>query len=202
MIREETATLDEIRVPIKLRSYRGYRNIQAFTAVFIGMLFALLCYVMCGFLSKTPITLLSRGWLESFLFLLFWGTASGMMVWSLGHLVAIMNHVLAQNLPALIINQDGIIDNASDNPTGLIRWNQIKTITPTKWYSANRRMNAPGIAIILNERNRPKPGPMMLFFGCDLKLPVYQVVIRQEMIGEPASEVVKMANEFRRRITL
>ncbi len=200
MIREETATVDEIRVPIKLRSYRAYRNIQAYTAIFIGMLFVLLCYIMCSFLSRSFTIPLPRGWLESFLFLLFWGIASGMMVWSLEHLVAIMNQVLAQNLPALIINQNGIIDNASDNPAGLIRWNQIKTITLTKWYSANRQMNAPGIAIILNERNRPKPGPMMLFFGFDLNLPAHQVLIRQEMIGKPASEVVKMANEFRARM--
>jgi len=61
-------------------------------------------------------------------------------------------------------------------------------------------MNAPGIAIILNERNRPKPGPMMLFFGFDLNLPAHQVLIRQEMIGKLASEVVKMANEFRARM--
>jgi len=132
VIREETATVDEIRVPIKLRSYRAYRNIQAYTAIFIGMLFVLLCYIMCSFLSRSFTIPLPRGWLESFLFLLFWGIASGMMVWSLEHLVAIMNQVLAQNLPALIINQNGIIDNASDNPAGLIRWNQIKTITLTK----------------------------------------------------------------------
>jgi len=200
LVREDTATLDEIRVPIKLRSYRAYRNIQAFTAVFIGALFILLCYIGFGFFFQSSTASPNAGWFGVFLTLLFWSLASGMMLWSLAHLIYRMNQVLTQNLPALVINRDGIVDNASDNPTGLIRWEQIETITLSTLYSKSRKIDRPGVAILLNAQNRPKPGPMMLFFGLDLKLPIYQVFIRQEMIGKPASEVVKMANEFRARM--
>lgn len=192
---------DEIRVPIQPRSYRSCRNLSAFTAVFIGVLFVMLCYVGYSLLYKDFAIRPSAGWLGCLFFFLFYGTASGMMLWSLTHLVRRMSVVLNQNLPGLIINQDGIIDNASDNPTGLIQWEQIDKIMLTTSYSKSRKLDWPGIAFLLNERNRPKPGPMMLFFGCDLKLPIYQVFIRQEMIGKPASEVVKMANEFRARMT-
>ena len=200
MTREETATRGEIRVPIKPRVYRGYRNISAFTAVFIAVLFIMLCYAGYGLLCKGFTIPPSTGWLECSFFFLFYGTASGMMLWSLASLAHRMTKVLSQNLPALAINQDGIVDNASDNPTGLIRWEQIAKITLTTSYSKNRKTNRPGVAIFLNKHNRPKPGPMLLFFGHDLKLPAYQVFIRQDMIGKPASDVVKMANEFRVRL--
>ena len=163
-------------------------------------MFALLCYTGFGLLYKGFTLPPTAGWLVCLFIFLFYAIASGMMQWSLTHLIRNMDEVLARNLPAIMLSQEGILDNASDNPTGLIHWDQIEQIKLTDYYSKSRKIDRPGVAILLNTHNRPKPGPMTLFFGLDLKLPIYQVFIRQDMIGKPASEVVKMANEFRARM--
>ena len=201
MIGTESACVDELVVPIKLRSYRSYRNIQALTAVLLASLLAALCWFGYHLLFDRFALPLSWRWIACLFCFLFYALLASTMLWCVTHLVLELNRNLKLNLPGLVINRDGIVGNASDNPTGLIRWDQIEKVTHMSRYSKSSVAGRSGIVIILNRHNRPKPGPMMLFFGYDLKLPIRQIFIQQDMIGKSAEGIVRAANAFRARLT-
>ncbi|MGI4788167.1 MAG: STM3941 family protein [Janthinobacterium lividum] len=120
-------------------------------------------------------------------------------------LASLQTKILKHNSPAIIVDQNGIQDNASNYAFGFIPWSEVETVTLTSRYAPNIKKTFSGIAIVLKNkdmllRKKSKLFAMWLMADDEVKKK-RQVFIPQDRIARPIEEVVEQINNFRARMT-
>jgi len=196
----------EIRVPLNVEKFRRYRDMQAGIAA-IGMAMtlgtcsfpALLLYIWVVDPAERDIALGVVGASLSLLLPLFIGSAT----WPAMQIAKTLTKTLKENLPALVINQEGVWDYSSNYVFGFIPWGEIDTVMVDSRYSRKLNKDFPGIAFVVKNKNvllRRKPGLLASWMNLEPEITDRrQVFIPQARMDSPIGELVRMANSFRQR---
>lgn len=118
-----------------------------------------------------------------------------------GQLAWTQTKTLKQNLPALIVDRNGIVDNASNYMLGRISWVEVESVIATSRCAPNIQKTFPGVAIVLKNKDtllRKKPKIMAMWMQLDDEIKKkHQVFIPQGRIDVPVEELVARINDFR-----
>ena len=198
------ATADTFQVPLNRARFQNMRNFQLGT-VCLGGAMAALAVAACVYAvyelwadpahQSTSVFLL-------FLSLVLAG-GIGVVSWSLLGLTRRLTHTLVGNLPALGISRDGIEDNASDTPQGLLRWEEIDRITVSTRYARSIDKSFPGVVIVFKDGFLANGKPHLLSAGMTSEYAGKRgIFIPQGRITMPVEDVVEQINSFRVRMNV
>lgn len=114
-----------------------------------------------------------------------------------------MTKTLKGNLPALVINDQGIQDNSSNYVFGFIPWNEIEAVTTSSRYAPRINKTFVGVAIVLKNKEillKKKPLILRMWLERDDEIKKkHWIFIPQGRIEMPVEEVVKLANQMQER---
>lgn len=197
------ATADTLQVPLKQVKFNEYRNFQRGTA-FLGAAMTIMAASVCVYaiyqLWADPAHRSTSVLLLVLSLMLMCGIGAASL--SLLRLAQSLSRTLNGNLPALCASQAGIEDNASDSPLGLLRWEEIESITVSARYAQSIRKSFPGMVIVFKDGLQTSGRPYLLSSGMT---PQYAnkrgVFIPQGRIAMPIEEVVEQIDAFRARMT-
>ncbi len=190
-------TNDVLRVPLNREKFRSYRNMNAVMAALgVGGILLVLSFFAPVFTRTKD--------LNSLLPAVFMGICVvlmiGLPILPAWQLACCQTKVLKNDLPALVVDQEGIQDNASNYTFGRITWTEIESITATSRYAPRIKEAFPGVAIVLKDRNSllQKKSKMVAMWmqSDDEIMKKRQVFIPQGRLRLPVDEVVKFASEF------
>ncbi len=201
------ATADTFQVPLNRAKFQKFRNMNAVlacVALFMVMLFSAgLAYSLYAILSG------SRN-LEVWIFNAFLCLGLVIFIGSITlatwQLTSVQTQTLAQNLPALIVNQEGIQDNVSNYGLGHISWSEIESVGSASVYAPDAQKTFIGVALVLKNKNMllaKKSKPIALWMQVDDEIKQKRrVFIPQGRIAMPIKDVVEQINAFRGRMTI
>ncbi len=198
---------NEIRVPLSMRNFRLYRDSQAVTAT-LGLVMTLGCGV--GFtgvaLYNAVIDAAHReGWIYATGGAALLPLMIGLATWPAMQTAKTLTRTLKEQLPALVINPEGIWDYSSNYVFGFISWSEIESVIATSRHSPNLNKDFPGIAFVVKNKNvllRRKPSLTGAWLASDPEISKRrQIFIPQGRIDAPVEDVVSQINAFRARVT-
>jgi len=112
--------------------------------------------------------------------------------------------VLAQNLPAVIINQQGIWDYSSSHIFGFVPWNEIDSVMLDRRYSRELEKDFYGIAFVLkNKETLLRRKSALTRFSLNMKSEIVdrrQIFIPQQFVDVPVKDLVQQIADFRAKI--
>ncbi len=146
-------TAESLQVPLNRAKFQKYRKWNITLAVMgLGMVMLSLAGLVFSLYSIFSGTV-SDGWMVlngvlSLWLVVFIGLATA-PAWQLANT---MGKVMRQNLPVLVVDRDGIIDNSSNYVFGFIPWSEIETVTASSRYARDIDKTFTGIAIVLKNK--------------------------------------------------
>ena len=199
------ATADTLQVPLNRAKFQKFRNMNAVlacVALFMVMLFSAgLAYSLYAILSGSRDL---DGWILAAFLCLWLVVFIGSITIATWQLTSIQTQTLAQNLPALIVNQEGIQDNVSNYVIGHIAWSEIESAGSASIYAPDAQKTFVGVAVVLKNKNMllaKKSKPIVLWMQVDGEIKQKRrVFIPQGRVAMPIEEVVEQINAFRARI--
>jgi hypothetical protein len=195
---------EEILVPFNKDKFRRYQGMQSIVAaVGIGM-----SLVACAFPSLALYGMyvdpVHRSqwmpvlWLSAFLILIV-----GSAAWPVLHQAKTATAIGKQNLPALIINRDGVWDYGSNYIFGFVSWNEIESVIVTSRHSRDLNKDFPGIAFVVKNKNallRRKPELTRFWLNIDPEIAnKRQIFVPQGRIETPIGDLLKQIDSLRPR---
>jgi len=200
---------NEIRVPRNLAAFRRCRAAQAATATMavtmaVGFCSfpATLIYILLVDPSPQSLILEVFGFLMSALIILVVGLAAGPALQQAKD----STWVLAQNLPAVIINQEGIWDYSSSYIFGFVPWNEIDSVMLDSRYSRELGRYFYGIAFVVkNKEVLLRRKSAMTRFSLNMESGIVdrrQIFIPQQFVDVPVKDLVQQIADFRAKIKL
>lgn len=116
-----------------------------------------------------------------------------------------LTKTLKGNLPALVVSDQGVQDNASNYVFGFIPWSEIETVTRGSRYARNINKTFTGVSIVMKNKelllNKKQPILRMWLEMDDEIKKKHWVFIPQGRIEMPVEEVVKLANQIKERVS-
>ncbi len=197
-------TGESLCVPLNGDTFRKYRNLNALLAG-MGLFMVLLCFAGLSYFvylvfRRTHTSM--DGWCMLGMGLSLWLVVFiGIATIPAWQLAQFQTRVLVQNAPALIVDKDGIIDNASNYGLGRIAWAEIEGVITAIRYAPNINKTFPGIAIVLKNKKmllQKKPKILAMWMEAENEIrEKRQVFIPQGRIDVSVDELVAQINEFR-----
>ncbi len=197
-------TSEKLQVPLNRAKFQKYRNMNAVMAG-MGLFMVILACFSGAYMFQSIFTdpkikgFMISGVVMSLWLILFIGLATlpaCQLAWT-------QTKTLKQNLPALIVDRDGIVDNASNYMLGRISWVEVESVIATSRYAPNIQKTFPGVAIVLKNKDtllRKKPKIMAMWMQLDDEIKKkHQVFIPQGRIDVPVEELVARINDFRQQ---
>lgn len=193
---------ETLQVPLDRAKFQQYRNWNIATTCVGLILWLLFCVSSLFILHVMFASPAVQGTWAFTLFLdvclvVFLGLAT-IPSWLLAHT---QSETLRQNLPALIIDQDGIQDNSSNYIFGRIPWSEIESVKAESRYAPNTGETFSGIAIVVTNEDtllRKKPKILSIWIRMDTEVSQkHQVFIPQGRVTIPVENAVCSANKFR-----
>ena len=193
---------ESLQVPLNRAKFQKYRKWNATLAIMgLGMvLLFLACFVFSLYsIFSTPV--LDGWWVLNGVLSLWLVVFIGLVTAPAWYLANTQGKVLRRNLPALVIDRDGILDNSSNYVFGFIPWSEVETITASSRYARDIDKTFTGVAIVLKNKelllNKKSPVlRMWLKMDNEIKKK-HWIFIPQGRIEMPVEEVVKLANEIK-----
>jgi hypothetical protein len=198
-------TGESLQVPLNRAKFQKYRNMNAVIAGMGLFMVLLACFSGAYMLQSTFTDPKIRGFMISGVVMSAWliifiGLAT-LPAWQLAQC---QTRVLSQNAPALIVDQDGIVDNASNYVLGRITWPEVESVIATSRYAPNIQQTFPGIAIVLKNKDmllRKKPKILAMWMQMDDEIKQKrQVFIPQARLDVPVEELVAQINNFHQQL--
>lgn len=198
-------TAEALRVPLNRTKFQKFRNLNISLTV-IGLLMVLPALAGCLYSPYAAVTdTKGRGdWLfigSMCLWLVVFVGSATITAWQL---VSVQTRTLSQNLPALVVDQDGIQDNSSNYTLGRIPWLEIESVIKTSSYSTKLNRTFFALAIVLKDKDmllRKKSKVVAMWMRPDDSVSKKrQVVIPQGRFEVPVEDLVTQINAFRARV--
>lgn len=190
----------EVCVPLNKAKFRAYRDMQRITAT-MGMVVLAFAGVVVSFYSIFSSPVLDGWWvLNGFLSLCLVVSISLATVpaWQVASVRA---KVLHCNLPALVVDEQGIQDNSSNYVFGFIPWNEIDSVSVESRDAPNINKTFNGVVITLKNKAlllKKKPPILRMWVKMDNEIKERcWVFIPQGRIEMPVEEVVRLANQIK-----
>lgn len=140
--------------------------------------------------------------LISLCLILFIGGAT----WPAMELTKTATMTLKQNLPAIVVNQEGVGDNASNYIFGFVPWDEIEAVIATSRHSRNLDKDFQGIAFVVKGKDvllRRKPSLTRLWLNMDSEISDrHQIFLPQGRLDVPVEDVVLQINQLRARLNV
>ena len=194
---------DAISVPLNLPNFRRYRDTQAATAT-LGMVMTLGCgggFIGLSLYGALVDVTHRQTWLGIALFSLLLPLVIGSATWPALQLAKTLTDVLKRNLPALIINREGIWDYSSNYVFGLIPWSEIDKVMLSSRHSTKLDRDFFGIALVTKTSGsllRRKPGLLGAWMSMEAEITDRrQIFIPEGRIEAQIHDLVKQVNAFR-----
>ena len=194
----------EVRVPLntaKFRAYRDMKRVTAAMAVAMSIGFwgfpAVFLYIWIVDPSERNLVLDIPVAVLALILPLFPGLAT----WPAMQTANILTKTLRENLPALVINEQGIQDNSSNYVFGFIPWGEIEAVTTNSRYAPHINKTFVGVAVVLKNKElllNKKPPILRMWLEMDDEIKKKRwVFIPQGRIEMPVEEVVRLANQMK-----
>ena len=193
---------ESLQVPLNRAKFQKYRNLNATTASMgFGMVllfFVILVFSLYSIFSGTVLD----GWIVLDSVLSLWLVVIiSLASWPALLVAKSQTKTLKGNLPALVINDQGIQDNASNYAFGFIPWSEIEAVTTSSRYSWRVKKTFAGVAVVLKNKElllNKKPPILRMWLEMDGEIKNKCVVfIPQGRIEMPVEEVVRLANQMK-----
>lgn len=197
-----------IRVALNKKKFRLYRNSQAVTAT-LGLAMtvgfcafpAMLLYIWIMDPKERNPQIVVPGAVLSLVLPLFVGLAT----WPAMQIAKALTKTIKEQLPALVIDKEGIWDHSSNYVFGFVPWNEIESVIATSRHAPRLNKDFPGIAFVVKNKNvllRRKPGLTGSWLNMDAEISNRrQVFIPQGRLEVPVEDLVAQINQFRARVT-
>lgn len=193
---------EHLQVPLNRAKFQKYYKLNVCVA---GMGLGMVVLTFAGFIFSlysifsSPIL---NGWWLLNGFLSLWLVAfislATVPAWQVASVLA---KVLRCNLPALVIDEQGIQDNSSNYVFGFIPWNEIDTVSSESRYAPNINKTFTGMAIKLKNKQlllTKKPPIFQMWLKQDDEVAKKcWVFIPQGRIEMAVEEVVRLANQIK-----
>lgn len=197
-------TSESLQVPLNRAKFQKYRNMNAVIAG-MGLFMVLLACFSGAYMFQSIFTdpkirgFMISGVVMSAWLIIFIGLATlpaGQLAWT-------QTKTLKQNLPALVVDRDGIVDNASNYMLGRISWVEVESVIATSRYAPHIQKTFPGIAIVLKNKGvllRKKPKIMSVWMQQDDEIKKKrQVFIPQGRVDVPVEELAARLDGLHQR---
>lgn len=194
----------EVCVPLNTAKFRAYRDMQRITATmglamsvgFWGFPANLLYIWVMDPTERNPVLDIPGAVISLILPILV-----GAATWPAMLITKTLSKTLKERLPALVINEQGIQDNASNYVFGSLPWNEIDTVSVESRYAPNINKTFTGVAIALKNKElllKKKPSILRMWLKMEKEISEKRwVFIPQGRIEMPVEEVVRLANQIK-----
>lgn len=198
-------TGNTLQVPLNATKFRQYRNMNVALA---GIALFMVALALCGgiYMVDSAFTVVkSRGFGIFGAFLSLWLVVFiGLAAVPAWQLSSLQYKILKRKAPAMIVDQNGIQDNASNYVFEFIPWSEIESVILTSRYAPNIKKTFSGVAVVLKDKKMLLRKKSKLFamwmMPDDEIMKKRQVFIPQGRIDMPVEEVVEQINIFRARM--
>ncbi len=191
-----------LQVPLNRAKFQIYRKWNATLAIMgLGMVLLFVACFVFSLYSIFSVPALDGWWVLNGVLSLWLVVFIGLATAPAWQLANTQGKVLRRNLPALVIDRDGILDNSSNYVFGFIPWSEVETITASSRYARKIDKTFTGVAIVLKNKelllNKKSPVlRMWLKMDNEIKKK-HWVFIPQGRIEMPVEEVVRLANQIK-----
>ena len=192
----------EVRVPLNTAKFRAYRDMnRVMAAMGMGMVILFFADFVFSLYSIFFVTVLKGSWVLNGFLSLWLVVFISLASWPALLVAKSVTKTLKGNLPALVISEQGIQDNASTYVFGFIPWSEIEAVTTSSRYAPKIKKTFVGVAIVLKNKEfllNKKPPVLRMWLGMDGEITnKHWVFIPQGRIEMPVEEVVRLANEIK-----
>ena len=196
---------DIISVPLKVDRVRLRQSVQSGTLTMATTMAVGFCaFPALGLYGAALDPGAHKAWVEFTLFSMILPLIPGMAALSEWQTTWSSNDALRHNLPALIVNCEGIWDYSSKYVYGFIPWKDIDKVMLDSRYVGQINKNFPGIGFIVTHSEvllRRKSWMTQItmrndYFVTDRR----EVFLMQEFLDADVKELVEQINKFRARM--
>ena len=197
---------DTICVPLKVDRFRLRQSVQSGTLTMATTMAVGFCaFPAVGLYGMAVDPGANNHWIGVMLFSLILPLLTGILALSEWQTTWSSKSVLNQNLPALIVNCEGVWDYSSRYVYGFIPWKDIDKVMLDNRYIGEVGKNFPGIGFVVTHPDvllRRKPWIIQIAMRKDpFVTDRREVFIMQEFLDADTNELVKKINDFRARMT-
>ncbi len=195
-------TCESLQVPLNRAKFQKYRKLNVTLAIMgFGMVTLFFADFVFSLYSTFFVTVLKGSWVLNGFLSLWLVVFISLAAWPALLVAKSLTKTLKGNFPALVINNQGIQDNASTYVFGFIPWSEIETVTTSSRYGRNINKTFTGVAIVLKNKElllKKKPPVLRMWLEMDGEIKNRRLVfVPQGRIEMPVEEVVKLANEIK-----
>ena len=200
-----TASTDIISVPLKVDRVRLRQNVQSGTLA-MAMALGFCAFPALGLYGAALDPGAHKAWIGFTLFSVILPLIPGMAALSEWQTTWSSHNALRHNLPALIVNCEGIWDYSSKYVYGFIPWKEIDKVMLDRRYIGQIDKNFPGVGFIVTHSEvllRRKSWMTQLAMKTDpFVTDRREVFIMQEFLNADVKELVEQINNFRARMNV